>query len=100
MRRRGSGSSCLEVRGHFDAVSARRVEVAIGIQPPGTSITVSADYDKAMQRFGRLTSAEGHGLGLPLVAAIAELHKGKLTLGDAAQGLRVTITLPIVSTST
>ena len=34
-------------------------------------------------------SSEGHGLGLSLVAAIAQLHGARLQLADAAPGLRV-----------
>jgi signal transduction histidine kinase len=52
----------------------------------------------ALRRFGRLDSsrsgADGHGLGLPLVDAIARLHRGTLALEDAAPGLRVVLTLP------
>ncbi|GAA3255340.1 hypothetical protein GCM10020258_13740 [Sphingomonas yabuuchiae] len=36
----------------------------------------------------------GHGLGLPLVEAIARLHRGRLELGDAAPGLVVSLILP------
>ncbi|MGC9269747.1 sensor histidine kinase [Acidiphilium sp.] len=57
---------------------------------------------EALRRFGRLDpsrAAEGHGLGLPLAAAIAALHDGTFSLGaarnDAARpGLAVTIRLP------
>jgi signal transduction histidine kinase len=56
----------------------------------------SADRDKALDRFGRLSGrqAEGHGFGLPLVASIARLHGGSIELGDAQPGLRVTVRLP------
>ncbi|GIX15269.1 MAG: hypothetical protein KatS3mg118_3228 [Paracoccaceae bacterium] len=37
----------------------------------------------------------GNGLGLALVAAIADLHDATLTLGDNAPGLRVTLALPL-----
>ena len=37
---------------------------------------------------------QGAGLGLALVAAVAELHGARLTLGDAAPGLRVELALP------
>ncbi|MBB4617073.1 sensor histidine kinase [Sphingomonas abaci] len=59
----------------------------------------AADRPLALRRFGRLDASRGrrgHGLGLPLVEAIARLHRGTLALGDAAPGLRVTITLPLV----
>jgi signal transduction histidine kinase len=53
--------------------------------PPG-------EYDKVFRRFYRLTSSRstpGHGLGLALVAAIANLHNAKIELGDNHPGLRV-----------
>ena len=46
-------------------------------------------------RSGR--SLPGNGLGLPIVAAIAELHGGQLRLEDAAPGLRARIVLPRVA---
>ncbi|MDQ1232348.1 HAMP domain-containing sensor histidine kinase [Sphingomonas sp. SORGH_AS_0879] len=52
---------------------------------------------RALRRFGRLDSSRGqagHGLGLPLVAAIARLHRGRLVLGDAEPGLRVSLIMP------
>jgi len=50
-----------------------------------------------LQRFHRLDAARatpGSGLGLALVAAVAELHAMPLELGDANPGLRVTLALP------
>ena len=52
----------------------------------------------ALRRFGRLEgsrSRPGHGLGLPLVQAIAALHRGTLELADNAPGLAVRIRLPL-----
>jgi len=52
----------------------------------------------ALRRFGRLEdsrSRPGHGLGLPLVQAIAALHRGTLELTDNAPGLAVRIRLPL-----
>ncbi|WP_340265964.1 HAMP domain-containing sensor histidine kinase [Sphingobium mellinum] len=56
-----------------------------------------ADRARALDRFGRLGGGgdpKGHGFGLPLVASIARLHGGTITLGDAAPGLRVTVKMP------
>jgi signal transduction histidine kinase len=50
------------------------------------------ERDKVLRRFYRLSSSrstEGHGLGLSLVAAIAELHGAELELADARPGLQV-----------
>ena len=52
----------------------------------------------ALRRFGRLDPSRhdgGHGLGLPLIDAIAHLHRGTIALEDGAPGLRVVIALPI-----
>jgi signal transduction histidine kinase len=52
------------------------------------------DYDKVTRRFYRGSAsrtAEGHGLGLSLVAAIAQLHGARLMLADARPGLRVAL---------
>jgi signal transduction histidine kinase len=49
---------------------------------------------KVFRRFYQLSgsrSTGGHGLGLSLVAAIASLHNGTVTLVDAAPGLRVSV---------
>ncbi|OYV25038.1 MAG: hypothetical protein B7X08_07195 [Acidocella sp. 20-63-7] len=53
-----------------------------------------ADRDRVFQRFVRLDCSRhmpGHGLGLPLVRAIAALHGGSATLLDNYPGLRVRI---------
>jgi len=83
--------------------------------PPGTHIVVAlaqagddavasvaddgpgipeGERDKVLQRFYRLAASRttpGNGLGLALVAAIAELHGAKLELGDNRPGLRVSL---------
>jgi signal transduction histidine kinase len=91
------------------------IENAIGHTPKGSLIrmtlktqggTVTAavvdngpgipagEIDKVTRRFYRLSrsrSEPGHGLGLALVAATAQLHGATLKLGDAKPGLRVEI---------
>jgi signal transduction histidine kinase len=55
------------------------------------------DRDKVTRRFYRGSasrSSEGHGLGLALAAAIAQLHGAKLELSDAHPGLRVDLAIP------
>ena len=53
------------------------------------------DYAKVTRRFYRGSASrtgEGHGLGLSLVAAIAQLHGAPLVLSDSGPGLRVAVT--------
>ena len=53
--------------------------------------------DRVTERFYRLEasrSTPGSGLGLSLVAAVANLHGGRLQLTDNAPGLRVELLLP------
>jgi signal transduction histidine kinase len=53
--------------------------------------------DKVLQRFFRIEAsraAPGHGLGLSLVQAVAQLHGAELRLEDATPGLRVRMRLP------
>jgi signal transduction histidine kinase len=52
---------------------------------------------RVLERFVRLDASRttpGNGLGLSLVAAIARLHRARLTLEDARPGLRVRLRLP------
>jgi len=97
------------------------VENALNHTPSGTVVTVSldaaadevrlrvadtgpgiatADMAMARRRFGRLEASRhrpGHGLGLPIVDAIARLHGGRLVLEDARPGLSAALVLPIRS---
>ena len=59
-----------------------------------------ADRERVLHRFMRLDqsrSQPGNGLGLALVKAVAVQHHGKLTLGDNAPGLIVTLELPALT---
>lgn len=70
-----------------------QVRLTVSDTGPGIAATMR---DDVMRRFARGPGGarhEGHGLGLPLVAAIARLHGGKTLLEDATPGLRVTVTL-------
>ena len=58
----------------------------------------AADRERVLERFHRLDQARtlpGSGLGLSLVKAIVEQHRGTLELADNAPGLVVTIDLPL-----
>jgi signal transduction histidine kinase len=91
------------------------IENALRHTPPGTHIRLSLatandeivasvsddgpgvppeDRNKVTRRFYRGSTsrtAEGHGLGLSLVAAIAQLHGATLVLADAKPGLCVAV---------
>jgi len=57
-----------------------------------------ADRARVLQRFVRLEASRhtpGSGLGLSLVAAVAQLHEGELQLDDAGPGLIASLRLPL-----
>ncbi|MFO1170902.1 MAG: ATP-binding protein [Hyphomicrobiaceae bacterium] len=111
----------LSVRGDPDLLTqavANLIENAVRHTPPGSRIVLTvgdsggapsiavADNGPGIPpeargavlgRFSRLDasrSSPGHGLGLALVAAVAELHGATLVLTDNHPGLRVELTLP------
>ena len=74
-------------------------DVRISVSDDGPGIPVDRRAE-ALRRFGRLDPARqtgGAGLGLSLVATVAHLHGGALTLEDAAPGLRAVVTLPLAT---
>ena len=76
------------------APDVRLLRIAVSDRGPGIP---DGDLAKAPERFFRGEAARhtpGSGLGLALVQAVAQLHGGVLRLGDAAPGLRATLTLP------
>jgi signal transduction histidine kinase len=80
-------------------ISASRADgqVVVSVADNGPGI-LSADRERALQRFVRLEesrSLPGSGLGLSLVAAVANLHHGTIELGDGNPGLVVTMRLPL-----
>jgi signal transduction histidine kinase len=111
----------VRVRGDAELLAqlfSNLVENAIRHTPQGTSIRISltaangcavarvcddgpgipvAERDKVVRRFYRVAtsrSTPGHGLGLALVVAIANLHQGKVELSDNQPGLCVSLSLP------
>ena len=74
--------------------------LAIEVKDAGIGIA-KADLPKAMSQFGRVENPDvprerqGAGLGLPLVAAMTQLHGGKLSLeSEPGVGTTAIITLP------
>jgi signal transduction histidine kinase len=71
-----------------------RVLLSVTDHGPGIP---EADRRHAVERFVRLEASRtqpGSGLGLSLASAVATLHGGDLTLGDARPGLRATLAIP------
>ncbi|MBM3599179.1 MAG: HAMP domain-containing histidine kinase [Alphaproteobacteria bacterium] len=79
-------------------VALRRNSNVVELSVSDTGPGVPADQrDHVLKRFVRLDPsrhAEGSGLGLSLVAAVARLHGATLTLADNRPGLRVVLAFP------
>lgn len=78
------------------SVVRRADAVMLVVEDDGPGIPAD-QREIVMRRFARLETGagkSGHGLGLPLAAAIARLHRGTLALEDAGPGLRVVVTFP------
>lgn len=100
-------------------VIANLIENCLRHCPPGTRITVTISRDSktcllsvadtgpgipldarelVFRRFYRLERARttpGHGLGLSVVSAIAELHSAEIRLTDNHPGTRITLIFPV-----
>jgi signal transduction histidine kinase len=71
-------------------------EIRLWVADNGPGIA-EGSRDDAMRKYGRLEGArtlEGSGLGLALVAAVARLHGGELSLDNNRPGLRAVLRLP------
>lgn len=77
------------------SVDAKRINMVI--EDNGAGIK-EEERERAMERFVRLDesrSAPGSGLGLSLVSAIMNMHKGELRLEDGNSGLRAVLSFPV-----
>ena len=69
------------------------VDIVVADRGPGVP---QIDQERVLQRFVRLQpsrSIPGSGLGLSLVAAVARLHGGSISLEDNQPGLKVRLSL-------
>lgn len=85
-------------RGRVEIIAARRGEtVEITVRDDGPGV-VESDRERLTRRFYRVvgTQAQGSGLGLSIVARVAELHGAGLRLGtgQGGRGLAVTLVFP------
>jgi signal transduction histidine kinase len=86
------GGAKIELTSHIDGQ-----KILICLSDNGNGIPAE-DRSKVTKRFVRLDASRnksGNGLGLSLVKAIAELHKGNIMLEDNNPGLKVTLELPL-----
>ena len=118
-----TGEEPLTVRGDRELLTqlfSNLIENAIVHTPPGTRITLSlshaksraviavsddgpgvpqVEHDKLFRRLYRREisrTAPGYGLGLALVAAIAELHGGSVTIDpEPSDGFSIAVALPL-----
>ena len=78
------------------SVSAGEDQVEIAIADNGSGVPAE-DHARIQQRFVRLDAARpepGNGLGLTLVRAVVDQHRGKLVLQNCEPGLKVDMRLP------
>jgi len=78
------------------SVGKHGARVALCVEDTGPGIPADK-RDAVQKRFFRLEASRGSpgsGLGLSLVAAVAQLHSGELVLADNEPGLRACLVLP------
>lgn len=76
------------------SVDPARVTATVADNGPGIPAAERENVFRRFYRLERARSGPGHGLGLNLVAAIADLHGAAITLEDNEPGLRVAIAFP------
>ena len=74
---------------------ANEVQLVVADHGPGIPL---ADRNRVLERFVRLEKSRtetGSGLGLALVSAVVQLHKGSFTIEDNKPGVRAVIRFPV-----
>ncbi|CTQ55978.1 Sensor protein QseC [Roseibium album] len=90
LRYGGSALSAVTVR-----TESNPTTLTIIVKDDGRGLD-DADIKTALQRFGQVSeTGGGSGLGLPIVARVAERHHGNLTLEGKQPGLEARFTLPL-----
>jgi len=69
-------------------------EITITDEGPGIPEAEFSNAFKRFYRFERHRGTEGHGLGLSLVQAVVELHRGSVQLKNLEFGLEVSVLFP------
>lgn len=71
--------------------------VTVADNGPGIPVSERENVFRRLYRIERARTTPGSGLGLSLVAAIAELHDARIELCDNAPGLRVELNFPTLA---
>jgi signal transduction histidine kinase len=74
--------------------SGKQTELLIADNGPGIPAVAHEAVFRRFYRLERARSTPGHGLGLSVVSAIAELHGARIALSDNDPGTRIAITFP------
>jgi signal transduction histidine kinase len=77
-------------------LAQREKDVVLSVADDGPGIPAD-QHEAVLQRFHRLENSRtspGSGLGLPIVAAVAKRHGGRLVLADAHPGLKAMLVFP------
>lgn len=89
----GTSSSATAIDVTVNALQGK-AEIIVADHGPGIP---AGERERVFRRFVRLETSRsrpGSGLGLSLVAAVAQLHEGQVRLEDNEPGLRVVLSLP------
>lgn len=76
------------------AAANDRILITVADNGPGVPAADHALITDRFRRLDRSRNTPGHGLGLNLVKAIAELHCGTLEFADLGPGLAATLSIP------